>query len=1229
MTTEREKSKDELISALQLLREENAKLLEDKRRFITLTGNLNGVVYRCANDRQFTMEYVSEDVTRLTGYDPAELENNRIKSWKDLILPEDRELVRNTIQDAIAKKERFTITYRILDKKGSKKWVWEQGCGIFDEQGNFQALEGFITDVSHQIEQEKLIRENEKQFRDLYENAPFAYFSVTADGIITQCNKRAERLLDYPPGTLTGKKFTELFSTSGKENRAALISEAIRNGHEMKDREVLLRNKKGSDIWTSLTINAYRNHAGDNVESRILVFDISKRKTAQQDLKNALQRLSLATRSAGLGIWDQDLRTGKVVWNSRMYEIYGRRPEDFDGSITLWNSYVNPGDLSSALDAYHQAIHDQGTFQTHFRITRPDGSIRHIQAYGLIQADNHGEPVRMSGVNIDETDRVINEEHILRINRLYTVLSNINQAIVRERDPQRIFEETCVIAIRDGKLDQAWIGVASKTDGNLNMASFAGDDENLKAYLKERIEDGKPVEGIPGEVLRNGKPVIVRDLSGHQPNGETAKLKELGYRSLACFPLMTGNIVRGIFSLYSRAPGFFEAEEVRLLSELSADISYAVEFSDKEQERKEYHKQLREATSTLKAIIEASPLAILHLSPEGYVQLWNHAAEEIFGWTAGEVTGKFLPIVQEEKFDEFREIRENVLRGRKYTSAELVRKRKNGNRVQISLSTAAVYDSENKVEGIIEVIEDITERKRAEKKILESEARYRYLFENNPHPMMVYDLKTLAILEVNDAAVSKYGYNRDEFLSMDVTQIRPSQERKKFLGLISAEREPIRHAGIWKHQLKNGSIIDVDITSHTLSFKGHDAALVLAQDVTERKKWEEDLIRAKEEAERSNRLKDAFVANISHEIRTPLNSILGFSELIREHLNGLIDEEVARYFDSIDRSSLRLMRTVDMILNFSRLQVGAFTINPHLINMPGLLEEIRNEHKLSAEAKSLSLTFTNEAGDVWIMADEYSIMQAVSNLVDNSIKYTDKGFINLKLYKGENDQIMLDVSDSGIGISENFFEDLFKPYSQEDIGYTRNYEGIGLGLSMVKRYLELNDATITFRSKQGEGTVFTINFHQAESGPDQLQLTKEAEQVRAPGLSPDSVSEKPVVLVVEDDLFSQEFMTIILEDEFEVLVADGAAQAYQELKRKDVSIILMDISLKGDMDGLQLIRELRKEPVYHAMPIIVLTAHAFAEDRKRSFDAGGSGYFSKPFKPQELIHEMNKLLQTT
>ncbi len=247
--------------------------------------------------------------------------------------------------------------------------------------------------------------------------------------------------------------------------------------------------------------------------------------------------------------------------------------------------------------------------------------------------------------------------------------------------------------------------------------------------------------------------------------------------------------------------------------------------------------------------------------------------------------------------------------------------------------------------------------------------------------------------------------------------------------------------------------------------------------VVERKNFEQQLIAAKKEAEASNRIKSEFLAQMSHEIRTPINSILSFSSLIRNDLESVVSGELRECFDLIERGGKRLIRTIDLILNVAQLQMDKYEVDLVEVDLANdIISPLISQFEKFAEQKGVKLSFINDTDYSRIVCDYYSVNQLFINLIDNAIKYTPKGNVTLEMRKNEDDNLIVDVIDTGIGISKEFQSEIFEIFTQEDTGYTRKFEGTGLGLSLVKQYAELNNAKITVESKKGFGSKFSVTF---------------------------------------------------------------------------------------------------------------------------------------------------------
>jgi signal transduction histidine kinase len=275
---------------------------------------------------------------------------------------------------------------------------------------------------------------------------------------------------------------------------------------------------------------------------------------------------------------------------------------------------------------------------------------------------------------------------------------------------------------------------------------------------------------------------------------------------------------------------------------------------------------------------------------------------------------------------------------------------------------------------------------------------------------------------------------------------------------------------------KDKGIRWVEINSHLMKKSGKIKGITGSiTDIHERKLAEEELIKAKEKAEESDRLKSIFLAQVSHEIRTPLNIIISYNSLLQEEMNKIQDGLMASEFQAIENGSRRLLRTIDLILNMSMLQSGSYDINLEKLDLDYLLTKLIYEFKSLLKEKSLELVYKNEINDSRIIADEYTLTEAFQNLIHNAVKYTNAGKVEIRIYNKNDKKVFVDVSDTGIGISEEYFPKLFTPFSQEDHGYSRKFEGNGLGLALTKKYIELNNAEINVISKKGKGTTFTVS----------------------------------------------------------------------------------------------------------------------------------------------------------
>ena len=373
---------------------------------------------------------------------------------------------------------------------------------------------------------------------------------------------------------------------------------------------------------------------------------------------------------------------------------------------------------------------------------------------------------------------------------------------------------------------------------------------------------------------------------------------------------------------------------------------------------------------------------------------------------------------------------------------------------------------------------DISKRKKAEEELIKSEEKYRKFFEEDLSGVYLSTPEG-KLLDCNPAFVTTFGFqSKEEAMNTNTSELfEVGVHRQKFIELIKERKTIVFYEQ--KYLTRNKDVIFV--IENAIGIFDSKGELIKIQgylfDITEIKNLQNELIKAKELAERADYLKTEFLAQMSHEIRTPINAILNSANLIKEETYDYMNSEVKEFFPVIDSASKRIIRTIDSILNMSELQIGSYTPQYKRINAEQeIIEKLYFEFKSLAISKGLRFDVICETKDVSIIADTYSIEQIFTNLIDNAIKYTERGSIEIRIYRNQLYKLCVDVKDTGIGISEDFFPLLFEPFRQEQQGYTRSFEGNGLGLALVKNYCKVNNAEISVQSEKGVGTTFTVTF---------------------------------------------------------------------------------------------------------------------------------------------------------
>ncbi len=644
-------------------------------------------------------------------------------------------------------------------------------------------------------------------------------------------------------------------------------------------------------------------------------------------------------------------------------------------------------------------------------------------------------------------------------------------------------------------------------------------------------------------------------------------------------------------------------------------------------ERHRSERQAREGEEKFRTIADYTYDWEYWRAPDGGMLWVSPACERLTGYSAREFQddpGLFQKIVLPEDAPLLHDHLESVENApSKSGDMELRIVKRSGEIVWVQHDCVSISAPDGTNLGQRACNRDITARKLSEMALAASEEKFSKAFFNVPVLFTLSRLDDGRYLEVNDHFVQVSGFSREEVLgrtSIELGWLLP-EERDRLLKRLREQGHVVgMELRVWA---KDGRPVDCLYHGEIIETREGRQLLSLALDISERKRMEESLKAAKEAAEAASRAKSEFLANMSHEIRTPLNGILGMLQIIKQ---SALAPDLAEYLSLAAQSGQRLTRLLSDILDLSSIEAEKVAIVERVFSPAAVLKSVQDIFLALGREKGLPLRAAlDPATPRYLVGDELRLTQILTNLVGNAFKYTVQGEVSVDLAvqpgpRAPGCRLLLTVRDTGIGIPADKIEAIFESFTQADSSKTRSHQGAGLGLSIVKRLVELMGGGITVDSMVGRGTTFfcTVGCRLPEAGELAPSPAKD------PAKDPASVSGL-TILLAEDDAMNQMSTKRLLEyGGHAILAVSDGQEALEALARRDFDLILMDIQMPN-MDGLEATRRIRASGGRH-VPIVAMTAYAMVGDRERFLEAGMDDYIAKPVDLDELNQVLARVM---
>ena len=1035
---------------------ENA-LRDSESLFRNLSNSTASAVF-VYQDEKFV--FVNKSTEELTGFSGDELLD--MKFW-DVVHPDYKKIIKERgLARQKGKKVPNRYEMKILKKDGSEAWI-DFTAGIINWNGRIAAI-GSAFNITNQKNAEKKLKKNEEKYRLITDSTSDYLFSA-------QVPKDGNSKMDWVSNSfekITGYTFSEFMDKgSWAENLHPedlsidkVAFEKLKNNKKIEI-EVRLFNKKEKIIW----LRCSTTPVWSKKEQRVItiygaVKDITEEKNAELAIQESEAKYRLITNLTSDYLFSTIIdKNGESIptWVGGSFkEITGYTFEEYK-KRGGWTAMLHPEDIVKDAMAFEKLRNDEKV-EIEVRTFHKSGKIVWIKTFGSPVWDKKKKMlIGINGACTDITKEKLASIALEESEKKYKLISNITSDYLFE---SRLNEKNI--------LETVWVAGSFEIMTGYRLDEYKENGDWFGLLYKDDIE----IDSAALENIKQNSEAIV-ELRTHHKDGRVIWVRN------TCSPIWDKKNDK-FLGVIGAVKDISEEKQNQIIHEVQYNIANAIVNTTNNKKlfqtvKDELNKILDTTNFYIAFYDEKSRMLTTGIDSDekDNIETWP-VEKSISGVVINSNTKLFI---RKEKIIELAETGEIDLFGtvpEVWLGVPLKLKDK-----AIGIMATQHYSNRDAYDNIsvdlFEVIGNQLSLYLEKNKAKEDALRLSRAIVQSPVSVVITNLNG-EIEYVNPNFEITSGYTFKEVVGQNPRILKSGTMPQEFYQNLW---QTILAGNDWNGEFlnkrKNGDIYwENAVISPIENDSGQITHFVaIKEDITEKKKMIEELISSKEKAEVSEKIKTEFLAQMSHEIRSPLNVILSFVGLFKENIDEITSADIMQSFESIESASARITRTIDLILNMTDLQLGSYKFSLEEIDVVETLNNIQLEYSRSASRKGIELRLNILFNSKIIYSDKYAFIQIVSNLVDNAIKYSEQGYIDILVDQNEKNDLILEVKDMGIGMSEEYLPEIFNSFSQEEQGYTRTYDGNGLGMALVKKYCDTINATISAVSKKGEGT--TIN----------------------------------------------------------------------------------------------------------------------------------------------------------